>query len=275
MSDADPLTYSFKKCRSQSSPRLAGHFATSDRPGLIRVDIRLDTNSLFESMVEQARLVVFKAVARATSVNTDSLVKPSQPAPTNAGNLSSFNSALNLSPDAVAQSPKLQKAQSSALRLNSVLHGKSAANGSLGIATSKVRKARSVQWDHGFEVNRPSVVEPAGKRPKVVQSHVRLRSFRSFGRPHGGDGGREAKNATFGDFGRAPNGPIWGRDGKMIYHPTAGGGLPESRLSNLAVESDSAQQSNRNATFDLNAPPRRMKRTATALESWLVSNATR
>ena len=252
-----------------------GHFAASDNPGLIRVDIRLDTNSLFESMVEQARLVVLKAVARATAANTDSIVKPAQTAPTNAANLSSFNSALNLSPDAVAQSPQLQKAQSSAMRLNSVLHGKSAANGSLGMSTNKVRKIRSVQWDHALEINRPPVVGPPGKRPKVVQSHAKLRSFRSFGRPHGGEGGREANNATFGDFGRAANGPIWGRDGKMAYHPTAGGGLPESRLSNLAVDSLSAPQSNRNATFNINVPPRRMKRTATALESWLLSNATR
>lgn len=225
-------------------------------------------------MVEQARLVVLKAVARATAVSTDSIMKPTQTAPTNAANLSTFNSALNLSPAAVAQSPKLQKAQSSAMRLNSVLHGKSALNGSLGMQGSKIRKNRSVQWDHGLEINRPPVVGPAGKRPKVVQSNARLRSFRSFGRPHGGDGGREAKNATFGDFGRAPSGPIWGRDGKMAHHPTAGG-LPESRLSNLAVDSQSAQQSNRNATFDTNVPPRRMKRTTTALESWLLSNATR
>ena len=71
-------------------------------PGLMRVDIRLDTASLLESMVEQARLVVFKAVARATSINTDSLTKPNVKVANQPGNLSTFNSALNLSADAVA-----------------------------------------------------------------------------------------------------------------------------------------------------------------------------
>jgi hypothetical protein len=219
-------------------------------------------------------------------------------------NMSSFSSALNLSADAVANSPHLQKARSSALRLNSILQGKSNGGGgpSLALQTSKIRKTRSVQWDNALESatgrstsssssSRNQFLlasaissQPAAKRPRIAQSQGRLRSYKSFGRPHGGSigGSGEAKNATFGDFGRGP--ALWGRDGKLMNHPSPGGGLTSSRLSNLAIESD-AQQSNQNATFDFSgsrggggsAAPRKttMKRTATALESWLVSNATR
>lgn len=333
-------------------------------PGLEKVDIRLDTNVLLESMVEQARLVVFKAVARATSVNVDGLTKPkemqtgnsqntnhnnsssnhSMRAPSSNSlhhssyqssngssnssntnsqqnqNMSSFSSALNLSADAVANSPHLQKARSSALRLNSILQGKSSGGPSLSLhqsGGSKIRKTRSVQWDNALEAangrssnynnngapNHSSQQQappsnntnrflqltnnlqppPAKRQRLVVQSQARLRSFKSFGRPHGGSVGgssTEAKNATFGDFGRGPT--MWGRDGKLMNHPRPGGGLAASRLSNLALDSDS-QTSNQNATFDFsrgrssrsNSNKPAMKRTATALESWLVNNATR
>jgi hypothetical protein len=254
---------------------LKGNFATRDKPGLIRVDIRLDTNSLLESMVEQARMIVFKAVARATAVNTDSLAKPMNNISQNhSQNVSSFNSVLNLSADAVAQSPQLQKARTSALRLNNVLHGK-ATTGSMASSLSKLRKNRSIHWENNLDVPKPISDEPPEKRQRLVQSQARLRSFRSFGRPHAGDGGSEVKNATFGDFGRVPNGSIWGRDGKMAQHPIVGGGIAESRLSNLGITNQSSQQSNQNATFDLMNKPKQMKRTATALESWLLQNATR
>lgn len=248
-----------------------GHFAKGDQPGLLKVDVRLDTNSLLESMVEQARLVVFKAVARATSVNMDSLNKKPVKPNVNKESMSTFSSALNLSADAVAQSPSLQKARSSALRLNSILQG-NGGGPSMSPMPSKIRKTRSVQWDGavGVKAVAHQIAAPPAKRQRLVQSQARLRSFKSFGRPHGGESGREAKNATFGDFGRSPAGPVWGRDGKLINHPRPG--MMTSRLSNLAVDSG-ATESNQNATFD--APPKRMKRTATALESWLVNNATR
>jgi hypothetical protein len=94
--------------------------------GLTKVEVRLDCASLLESMVEQARLVTFRAVARATSsvvspnrIHATSLSKPS--ATTLAG---PFTSVLSLSEEATAGSPTLQKARTSALRLNTILEGK-------------------------------------------------------------------------------------------------------------------------------------------------------
>jgi hypothetical protein len=265
-------------CPSNHCMVTTGHFARGDQPGLKKVDIRLDTNALFESMVEQARLVVFKAVARATSAS----VRPSTPASPGSSNdtskpvvsdqraLSSFSSALKLTPDALAKSPRLEKARSSALRLNSILQGKTAPSGlpaNPSIA-DKVRKNRSVQFDAALDIHQSASSIPPHKRQRIVQSQARLRSFKSFGRPHGGQGGAEARNATFGDFGRGP--PVWGRDGKLLNHPTPG--LASSALSSLAEEP--SQKSIQNATFDLSNPPKTMKRTATALESWLMNTAT-
>mmetsp|Transcript_13923 Transcript_13923/g.20562 ORF Transcript_13923/g.20562 Transcript_13923/m.20562 type:complete len:511 (-) Transcript_13923:151-1683(-) len=268
---------------------VSGHFSKGFQPGLVKVDIRLDTNALFNTMVEQARLVVFKAVSQATNVGS-----PKGPIDTGAANvptpmdacrkeqssetrpdtraLSSFSSALSLSAKAAEDSPRLAKARHSALKLNSILQGTSSAN--VGDVqpqpTNKFRKIRSVQWDTALDVKKNNNFPPT-KRQRQVQSNSRLRSFKSFGRPHGSDGRREAKNATFGDFGRSPSGPIWGKNGKLLNHPTPGG-LVSSTLSTIALESSGPVQSNQNATFDV--PPKTMKRTATALESWLVQNAT-
>lgn len=275
-----------KKCSSRSP----AHFSRGGHPGLVKVDVRLDTNSLFNTMVEQARLVVFKAVSQATNVGTPKgtvepgapdapkpmeTEKPSESRPDTRA-LASFSSALSLSAKAAEDSPRLAKARHSALKLNSILQGN--APGNVGDVqphsqpqpTNKFRKNRSVQWDTALDVKKMNNFPPA-KRQRQVQSNSRLRSFKSFGRPHGSDGRREAKNATFGDFGRSPSGPVWGKNGKLLNHPTPGG-LASSTLSTIAMESSDQIQSNQNATFDV--PPKTMKRTATALESWLVQNAT-
>jgi len=262
---------------------VAGHFSKGTQPGLMKVDIRLDTNALFKSMVEQARLVVFKAVARATNVSTpkgetdasktsDRSRKSTSNKGTNSRALASFSSALSLSVAATADSPRLQKARHSALKLNSVLQqGTSGAGGPLSQSNNKFRKIRSVQWDNSLDMKKTNPLPPPAKRQRQIQSQAKLRSFKSFGRPHGSDGGRrEARNATFGDFGRSPSGPTWGRDGKLINHPSPGSLMP-SRLSLMALQED-PEQSSKNATFEI--PPKKMKRTATALESWLVQNAT-
>ena len=272
---------------------------TDDGPGsrLVKVDIRLDTGAMLDSMVQQARMVVFKAVAKATSA-TDSLQLDSKGEPKipmdlgqqpPSAALSGFSKALNISsgpPSEGMHQPahRLQKARSSALKLNSVLQGGGERNGG---AFDKTRKTRSVQWDHRMDIPKvkgPSI--PTPKRQRVAQTAARLTSFKSFGRPHGGDFGSGPRNATFGDFGRKP---IWGRDGKLANHPTPMQ-PSDDPMHGLMASSD---RSSKNATFDFQRPsihlssgldlgagrkprdsrnqvPSSIPRTATALEGWLM-----
>lgn len=265
---------------------------------------------LLDSMVEQARLVVFKAVARVSAIDVHKTKIPSQQHTSTISSntsLSGFSSALNLSADIASQSPKLQKAQSSALRLNSILQGKSTLTTNVlddpKDSLDQVRKSRSVKWEKTFDPpNSDTATEQIAKRQRMVQSQARLRSMKSFGRPHAEPGNSEPKNATFGDFGRGAHGVTWGRDGKLLNHPVPQSGLTSSAMSSLNVSG--AQNSNQNATFDLSlsAPhatrqvrpnflsnlslsgrypnmgssglPSTLPRTPTALEGWLVQNAT-
>mmetsp|Transcript_23456 Transcript_23456/g.39787 ORF Transcript_23456/g.39787 Transcript_23456/m.39787 type:complete len:544 (-) Transcript_23456:224-1855(-) len=281
---------------------VAGHFSKSGSPGLTKVEVRIDTTALLESMVEQARLVVFKAVARATGGVQSPESKPKRHVVDNSNpsRLAGFSSALNLSADAAAKSPRLQKARSSALRLNSILQGKSEA---ASTPLSKTRKTRSVQWESPFDLpSKDTSNFPTAKRQRHVQSQARLRSMKSFGRPHA-EHGHNPNNATFNDFG-GRGGPTWGRDGKLRNHPVPGGGGMSSRLSSLTAGAN--QPSRQNATFDFTggAPrtsrltpslssslnfskrpggrkvggnmggiPSTLPRTATALESWLVKKS--
>ena len=248
---------------------------------------------MLDSMVQQARMVVFKAVAKATSASEamqldgkgESRQKMDLGVAASAS-LSGFSSALNIS-SSVPEGPhqpahRLQKARSSALKLNSVLQGDGKQNGS---ALDKNRKSRSIQWDHRVDV--PKVKSPAipsPKRQRVAQTTARLTSFKSFGRPHAGDFGSGPRNATFGDFGRKP---IWGRDGKLANHPTPmqpSDGQPQDLLStktrknatfdfqrpNIHLSSGLDLGSNRKTRANMNKVPSSIPRTATALEGWLM-----
>lgn len=275
----------------------------------MKADVRLDTGALLDSMVQQARMVVFKAVAKATAA-TEGLPDADehvhvQPKPTideatsTANALSNFSTALSLSPEApkkeVPPGPnqsahRLQKARSSALKLNSVLQGDTGMSNEAPGPNTKYRKSRSVQWDH--QISAPKMKNPTNptpKRQRLAQTSARLTSFKSFGRPHAGDFGSGPRNATFGDFGRKP---IWGRDGKLANHP-----MPmqssEHREEDLFADA-SSNKNTRNATFDfqrppihlssgldlgsgqnkssLNQVPNSIPRTATALEGWLMRN---
>jgi len=287
---------------------IAGNFEKTDagvsEQGLVQVDIRLDTGAMLDSMVQQARMIVFKAVAKATSsaesasvldAKMDSKVeaKSEDDAGLVASNtLSGFSSALKLSPDTNDNvgphqpGHRLQKARSSALKLNSVLQGGvGKPSGNTGL--EKTRKSRSVQWDHRtdiLKVTNSSV--PSPKRQRVADTTARLRSFKSFGRPHAGDFGSGPRNATFGDFGRKP---IWGRDGKLANHPAPIN--PNDQTHNIFA---TEMRTTKNATFDFHRPPIHLSsgldldngrgkkasnanrvpasipRTATALEGWLM-----
>ena len=277
--------------------------------GLVKVDIRLDTGALLDSMVQQARMVVFKAVAKATAAtgalpsdvgNKLGLGSAATQGQAPSATLSGFSSALNLSssPGSVAASSgvergphqpnhRLQKARSSALRLNSVLQGDAGKGGASPL--DKTRKSRSIQWDHPMDLPKmKSPALPTPKRQRVAQTSARLTSFKSFGRPHAGDFGSGPRNATFGDFGRKP---FWGRDGKLANHPSPMQNTDHDPNDML----NPGVSSSKNATFDFQRPsihlssglnlgvttkqrsemnrvPSSIPRTATALEGWLMNN---
>lgn len=256
------------------------------------MDVRLDTGAFLECMVEQARLVVFKAVARATSV-TDHPTRPSASASTEHAALSGFRSSLSIAEDTPSepQSAHLLKARSSALRLSNILHEKSGeADKDLSTPLSRTRKNRSVKWNTPMEFPSRDVTDPIPKRQRVLISQ--LRSTKSFGRPHA-ETGSGPRNATFGEFGSIA--PTWGKDGRLKNHPVPGGGPMAMGLSTFNTTTASTQ--NQNAMFDLQKKTTvsletlsslgvgksttvqaggntNLPRTATALENWLV-NATK
>jgi hypothetical protein len=233
-------------------------------PGLTNADIRLDTGALLDSMVQQARMVVFKAVATATSASEGMHMDTSRAGSSFDQNLpsaqlSGFSSALNLSTGmashgtqtlglSVAGGPhkpahRLQKAKSSALKLGSVL---GTAPPSAGNASfDKFKKTRSVQWDARMDLSKSKNNHtPSPKRQKMATT-AKLTSFKSFGRPHAGDFGSGPKNATFGDFGRKP---IWGRDGRMANKPSP---MMPTETSDMLT---SQVRQTANATFDFQKP---------------------
>ena len=135
--------------------------------GINNVEINLDSGKFLSALVEQVRILVLKAVASATKTsvplpvenkpaNGQATVSIQPQSDTAQRGLSTFRSMLNLNPKSSVttsssssssspQNPSLLKAQTSALRLNSVLHGdrnKDPASSPLGL-----RKNLSVHWD--------------------------------------------------------------------------------------------------------------------------------
>lgn len=260
-----------------------GNFDSGFPKGLAKVDIRLDSSALLKSMGDQARLAVFKTVAGVTTADMKPGAPPivqAQPKAPIAG-LTGFSSSLRLSATAATNTPQLAKARSSALRLNSVLQGNT---GGKNDSPAGIRKQRSVQWDHPMEL--PTIkgsTPPSSKKPRVAQTNTRLKSFKSFGRPHADDTASGPRNATFGNFGRKP---IWGRDGKLANHPTPMNGIQKSHEEMMGVKVTGSvnatfggpqpsasrmtvAQANRNA--GVTRLPSSLPRTATALESWLMN----
>lgn len=240
--------------------------------GLRNVDIRLDTGTLLESMVKEARMVVFNAVAKATSapnpMSADLDLKIQDPSKVNApSQLSGFSNALKLSTaTSSAQggtigsqqravvneglhqpSHRNLKAKSSSLRLSSVLSTAPASTSDLSLLSiDKMKKSRSVQFHGGVDLNKS---KSARKRQKVVTT-ARLTSFKSFGRPHAGDfgSGPTNGNATFGDFGGSQK--FWGRDGRL------GTSRPQPLLPSETTDMLTSQtRKTANATFDFKKPP--------------------
>jgi hypothetical protein len=239
---------------------LANFDANIHNPGITRLEIRLTSANLLGSMVEQARMVVLRTVATATKTEvplaTDSgyqasagdalelTSSSSHGAAQTGANFSTFGSALNLTSDQTtthnSSGPRIQKARASALKLTSVLHHKS----DVDSANAGVRRNRSVKFDGFTQSTMPgSSVPPSPKKFKGANVN-KLKSFKSFGRPHAPDGPGGPRNATFAEFDRP--GGAWGRDGRMAYHPR-----PMQQGSDPFSEAPTPKG---NATFDIGAP---------------------
>jgi len=227
--------------------------------GLTSVDIGLKTEVLLESMVKEARMVVFNAVAKATSgskVDIKSLknnggMKANAPSPLTRGlssglKLSSSSARISSSGLMLAAQKKGMhqpshrslKAHSSSLRLEKVL------------STATIQKTRSVQFNN-LDLRAKAAIDP--KRQRLATA-TRLTSFKSFGRPHAGDfdSGGGPKNATFANFGGSQK--FWGRDGKLASKPMPM--LPSDTIDSMT----SQIRRNANATFETQRPPIHLSR---------------
>jgi len=273
---------------------VAGDFSEDDPTALSKVTIQLDSGTLLSSMVDQARMAVFKTVAKVTTGLANPASKPAAPAANVSQLPGGFSSSLRLSAASATGSPALAKARSSALRLNTVLQG-----GGKSETPAGIRKQRSVQFNTPMPLTASKGMEPSSsKKPRVavLETANRLKSFKSFGRPHAEDSSGGPRNATFGNFGRQA---IWGRDGKLASHPMPVNSLEKQRIEQMGEKvigsvnatfgsnSNSSPASARlhtagglglsrgsnNSSNNMNRLPSTLPRTATALESWLMNAA--
>jgi len=179
--------------------------------------INLDTNALVVSMVEQARLVVFKAVARATSTTVPT---PSAPlrnkqtllAAANAVSHKSINStSTDFTPSFHISRPSPKVAMRSGSSVSE--EGYDERNGnkpparvpSALLNSSSLRKHRnvSVKWNTTVEVSQQNFNEPASSGADDPPKMNFLKSSKSFGRPDANTFST-SRNATFAEFGRGP-----------------------------------------------------------------------
>jgi hypothetical protein len=248
---------------------------------LKKVNIQLDTGVFLKSMVDQARMIVLKAVSSATETqlpstasafaakmdmkaNTDSSIKVKPSAPTaSVDDQSSAGPSVPKRPT-TAELERLQKARKSAFRLNSVLHGKTlkgsvssitlGSSGSGGSTSGmqndqSMRKVTSIRWDNS--VQHPKFTSALTLSPNISiapgtdRKKNKLESYKSFGRPHGGDFGSGPRNATFGEYGRPAFAGAWGRDGRLAAHPMPSKNAAVDAMGNLVGGS-----ADLNATFD-------------------------
>jgi len=290
----------------------ADFIKTPTGSALKEVKVQLDCNSLLTAMVEQARMLVLKAVASSTKTQVpssgssmnlkgsaavsgqpyqqqqNSQLQPPQPQDDTktdenpalpstllsaSKSLASFRSALDLSnnPAQADRSPGLKKATKSALRLNSILQGNNEQSASPGASALGIRKTRSVRWNTPGEIpvlNSKETSVPSPKKNRSTAGNwtaAKLKSFKSFGRPHAGDFGSGPRNATFGEFGGRPG--SWGMDGRMSAHPTP---LQDATL--VDPLSGEVTKAEKNATFNI-ATSRPMTSSAPRPMSSALSNS--
>jgi len=243
--------------------------------GLTSVAIGLKTEILLESMVKEARMVVFNAVAKATSGskmdpnlmrNSEEGIKPKPKSQLSSGfssrsqMSSGFSSRSQLSSgfsSSLRQSASVATFASSGLKLpgrkggpNVPAHRSMKAHSSSlklnkVLSSATMQNSRSVQFNN---LNMKAKPDDVPKRQKLATT-ARLTSFKSFGRPHAGDFGSDGgpKNATFANFGGT--GACWGRDGKLASKPSPM--LPTETADMLTSQT----RRNMNATFEVKKPP--------------------
>jgi len=233
---------------------VTGKFTSTPELLLTYCKVQLDTNSLVSSMVEQARLVVFKAVAGTTSFATANSSKMRS----QTDSLSKFTSALHLSKYNAQQENSYKRKidrqngtsssphhiSASAINLSG---GGSALNLSSRGLGSRPRKTRSVTWNHPVEyasVNRNKSYGANAKRRKIIaetQSVGALKSSKSFGKPDANTF-ESKRNATFAEFGQTHKNLFVSPYGNAQAH-----GMARFQKPNVAPSSDNL--SRRNAVF--------------------------
>jgi hypothetical protein len=240
--------------------------------------VQLDTRVVLKSMLDQARISVMKAVASATETAVPAMPAISKRAATNSpattdlsleqrglSSESPKRQTMGISSTGIDDANRLKKARTSALRLNSVLHGRSLAGRSPGASISHMNLSRpsdttsgaiphvrSVRFDHPIrapKLNSELKPTPDPEKIRTAQTANKLKSFKSFGRPHAGDFGTGPRNATFGEFGFAG---AWGRDGRLAAHPMPGQATAFDAMMENSSNGSSGSSGgvDKNATFD-------------------------
>jgi hypothetical protein len=255
------------------------------------VNIKLDAKMMMKAMVDHSRLVVLQAVSAATSTVPDvvreRVAKSSndsndfplpQKRPPSKNSLSTLAAAKTI--PTADQSPQALKARSSALRLDNILQGKT--HQSIPFFSSRLLAASMEGKSKRKAGPTLGALAPEPKMARIALSAAKLKSFKSFGRPHGGGSGSGPNNATFGEFGSGHSG-IWGRDGRMAVHPQPmRGGLTADKNALFSDPTSKSAAAMGAALLGGLAPSRSLasshvlvSRTPTALESSLMKKLAR
>ncbi len=186
------------------------HFSAifhEDSSAVSYLECKVDTNALIKSMIEQARIVVFQSVARATSSSREVMNKMAPPqSKENSRVLNSLGSRLSL--DSISDTSSSNKSSSLPANSSASSSSSAAVTSLLKRPGSRFRSNRSVQWDNAIKNTNQkgsnSTRESGKKRsfPSLGGVGSLKRSAISFGRP-GSDIFRSSRNATFAEFGNA------------------------------------------------------------------------
>lgn len=195
------------------APGSIGAIFHEDGSAITYMECKIDTNTLIKSMIEQARLVVFQSVARATSSSRKVMDKMMSPPKEHPRLLSSLGSKLSLASTASDKSAQSSSLFSSSSRSSS---SSTAVVPLLRRPGSRIQTNRSVQWDHAIKdtslrrnTTKESSNQCSGKKrtfPSLGGGGSLKRSTKSFGKP-GSDIFRSSRNATFAEFGNAGQNP--------------------------------------------------------------------
>mmetsp|Transcript_50776 Transcript_50776/g.75255 ORF Transcript_50776/g.75255 Transcript_50776/m.75255 type:complete len:814 (-) Transcript_50776:247-2688(-) len=189
--------------RLRAPGMLNGTFPDNSSLLLKNVSISLDTKALLACMVEQARLVVFKVVAAATTIPPvvlEQLVGAQTPVSNVSSHALKSPQESNNGFNGEQRLPQASPLQSFA---SMKLASKFSRTQSAALTLGNTRQNRSVTWDHTI-ASRAGVGDesPNQKRRKISSMvNARLRSSKSFGKPDANTFSCQ-RNATFAEFGR-------------------------------------------------------------------------